>query len=505
MAGVLVLCLIAFSSTFALIIGGLYIYAKIVYGYFKKRRIPFDIPIFPFGSLTSSAHLKKSFSCVLADMYTKYKGIKMVGFFSFWQKDMLITDPEMIKQVLIKDFDVFQDRGVYYNKQKDPLSAHLFALAGEEWKTLRIKLIPTFSSGKIKGMFHLFDRCASEMTDYVAMLKSENPSVDCQKLFFSYGLAVISNTAFGLESDALTNKDSTFVKMAKKMVAPTIGRMLSTILMFHSEIAKILNTRVVPSDVSDFFMCVVKDAIRYREKNSVNRNDYLQLLIQLKDDTSTNIQGSDVRLSDNELAAEAFVFILAGSETTSSTMSFCLYELAMNAEVQTRLQDEVDSLQEITYESINGLEYLSMVVDETLRKYPPLGFLNRLCSRDYPVPGTDITIEKGVQVFVSIRGLHNDPELFPEPERFIPERFSRENKANIRPYTYMPFGEGPRFCIGMRFAKMSVKTGLAVLLRQYRVLPTSSTPKQVKFEPRTIATTAAGGVWLSLRERRQMK
>ncbi|KAG8333214.1 hypothetical protein J6590_005969 [Homalodisca vitripennis] len=500
MAGVVVITLITFSAIFISVLWGSYIYARIAYLYFKKRGIPFDTPTFPFGSLTSCLTLKCSISRVLADMYTKHKHYKLVGFFSFWQKDILINDPDIIRQVLVKDFEVFQDRGVYYNKQKDPLSAHLFALAGEEWRNLRTKLTPTFSSGKIKGMFPILVKCTDEMINSVRKLNFESSSVDCQKLFFSFGLSVISNTAFGLESDALTNNDSTFVKMAKKIVAPTIDRMISMMLMLNCEIAKKFNIRVVPPDVSKFFMGVVKDAIKFREENGVNRNDYLQLLIKLKKDAAE--QDCSLSFSDNELAAESFVFILAGSETTSSAMSFCLYELAMNPGVQERLHVEVDSIQEITYESINDLDYLSMVVDESLRKYPPLGFLNRLCSRDYPVPGTDTVIEKGTQVFFSVLGLHNDPELFPDPERFIPERFSKENKSNIKPYSYMPFGEGPRFCIGMRFAKMSVKTGLAVLLRHYQVLPTPSTPSKIEFEPRTFTTAPSGGIWLSLKERR---
>uniref|UniRef100_A0A1B6FE27 Cytochrome P450 n=1 Tax=Cuerna arida TaxID=1464854 RepID=A0A1B6FE27_9HEMI len=500
MAGVVVITLITFTAIFISVLWGSYIYARIAYLYFKKRGMPFDTPTFPFGSLTSCFTLKSSFSSVLADMYAKNKDYKLVGFFTFWKKDILINDPDIIRQVLVKDHEVFQDRGLYYNKQKDPLSAHLFALAGEEWKNLRNKLTPTFSSGKIKGMFPILVNCTDEMINTVRKLNLESSSVDCQNLFYCFGLSLISNTAFGLESDAMTNKDSTFVKMAKKLLAPTIDRMITMILTLNGEIAKKFNTRVVPTDVSKFFMGLVKDTIKFREENDVNRNDYLQLLIELKNDATA--QDSNLIFSDNELAAESFVFILAGSDTTSSAVSFCLYELAMNPKVQERLQMEVDSIQEITYESINSLEYLSMVVDESLRKHPPLGFLNRLCSRDYQVPDTDTIIEKGTQVFISVQGIHNDPELFPDPERFIPERFSKKNKGNIKQYSYMPFGEGPRFCIGMRFAKMSVKAALAVLLRHYQVLPTPSTPTKIELDPKSVTTHVSGGMWLSLKERR---
>lgn len=89
-----------------------------------------------------------------------------------------------------------------------------------------------------------------------------------------------------------------------------------------------------------------------------------------------------------------------------------------------------------------------VLLAETLRIYPAIPSLNRQCTKDYHIPDTDVVIEKGTKVLISILGLHHDPEYFPEPEKFDPDRFSDENKHNIRPFTYLPFGDGPRNCIG---------------------------------------------------------
>lgn len=89
-----------------------------------------------------------------------------------------------------------------------------------------------------------------------------------------------------------------------------------------------------------------------------------------------------------------------------------------------------------------------MVISETLRMYAPLGFLDRFANEDYEIPKTGLVLKKGTAVYVSVHGLHYDPEYFPDPEKFDPMRFSKENKHKIRPFTYMPFGEGPRGCIG---------------------------------------------------------
>uniref|UniRef100_A0A1B6IGB6 Cytochrome P450 n=1 Tax=Homalodisca liturata TaxID=320908 RepID=A0A1B6IGB6_9HEMI len=480
-----------------------YLYVKMVYRYFEKRGIPYDNPTFPFGSFASLAQLRKPYHDILVDMYNKYKSHKMVGFFSLWKKEILITDPEILKSILIRDFNVFHDRGVYSNKLEDPLSANLFALHGDVWRSTRNKVTPTFSSGKIKGMLSIIVQCANQVVRYVDMLNDQ--IVEFQPLFSRYGLAVISNGAFSLDCDVLKTRDSMFVKMAGETFAPTLERLVSTFIRFNNNgFAKHLKMRIMPQSVCDFFMDMFTNAVKHREVTGEIRSDYLQLLIQLRQ-SGLKAQNNEVEFTEMELVTEAFVFILAGSETTSRAMSFCLYELAQNPEIQEKVRAEVDSLTEMNYETLNKLEYLEMVIDETLRKYPPLPFLNRECNSDYKVPETGFTIEKGTQVLVSTRGLHNDPDLYPEPEKFIPERFSKENRMNIKPCTYMPFGEGQRACIGQRFAKVVMKVGISTFLRNYEIHSTPVTPYPVQFEPKNMLTTELGSCRLRVEKRGQFR
>lgn len=95
------------------------------------------------------------------------------------------------------------------------------------------------------------------------------------------------------------------------------------------------------------------------------------------------------------------------------------------------------------------LPYLDMVVSESLRKYPPLPFLDRVTTAEYKVPNSDLVLEKGTPIYIPMLGMHYDPEYFPNPDVFDPERFSEENKKNRKPFVYMPFGLGPHSCIGM--------------------------------------------------------
>lgn len=152
------------------------------------------------------------------------------------------------------------------------------------------------------------------------------------------------------------------------------------------------------------------------------------------------------------MLSQAVTFFTAGYETTGNLISFTLYELSLHAEIQERLRAEIHETLEthgdVTYEAVQGMKYLNMVVSETLRKYPFGPFLNRYCDEDYVIEETGLTVEKGISVIVPIWGLHHDPKYFPDPDVFDPERFSDENRPNIVPCSYLPFGEGPRNCIG---------------------------------------------------------
>jgi cytochrome P450 family 6 len=146
------------------------------------------------------------------------------------------------------------------------------------------------------------------------------------------------------------------------------------------------------------------------------------------------------------------VFYIAGSESSSSTVAYTLYELTQNEELMKRAQEDIKvTLEqhngELTYESIMDMKFIDLCVKETLRKYPGLPILNRECTKDYHVPGTSFTIQKGTSVIVSLLGIHRDEQFFPNPEQYDPDRFTDEKHAYDEDM-YMPFGAGPRNCIG---------------------------------------------------------
>ncbi|UYV82558.1 hypothetical protein LAZ67_21002756, partial [Cordylochernes scorpioides] len=194
------------------------------------------------------------------------------------------------------------------------------------------------------------------------------------------------------------------------------------------------------------------------------------MLDDLNDDMATsdpNFKG----LSMAEVIAQGVLFFIAGYDTTASTISYCVYNLALNPECQDRLAAEVDKILSepdvsLDYDSVKNMSYLEAVISETLRIYPPLSRVERQAQENYKLG--DINIPKDMVVQIPVYAIHHDPENYPEPDKFDPERFLPENKDNIRPFTYLPFGTGPRNCLAERFALLEVKLCLAQAIRRFR-------------------------------------
>lgn len=188
------------------------------------------------------------------------------------------------------------------------------------------------------------------------------------------------------------------------------------------------------------------------------------------------------------LIAQAAIFFAAGYETSSTTQSFALYEMAKNQAIQERVRMEIATMLattngQLTYDSVmHETPYLTQVITETLRLYPVLAFLDRECINPQGhslEPFSSFVIPYKMPVFIPIYALHLDDKYFPHPQSFNPERFSTDNKINLIPFSHLPFGGGSRDCIGKRFAILQVKTAIIKILREYRLEPTAATPQTI--------------------------
>ncbi|KAH1021622.1 hypothetical protein HUJ04_011117 [Dendroctonus ponderosae] len=231
----------------------------------------------------------------------------------------------------------------------------------------------------------------------------------------------------------------------------------------EGQIWKDRRTKLTPLFTSE----VVNETIQYRENNNVQRNDFMQLMLQLKqegslvkEDGPVDVKKTGAYITDKEILSESFLIFLAGHETSSSTSTFALFALAQNPDIQEKLRAEIYEVLERHDEKLG--------YDETLRKYPVAQIIPRRCTKDYKIKDTNIVIEKGTRIYIPVIGVHLDPEYYPDPERFDPEKFTPENKATRPDIAWMPFGAGPRQCLGMRFGLLQTKVALASLLQKFK-------------------------------------
>uniref|UniRef100_A0A1A9X3E8 Cytochrome P450 n=1 Tax=Glossina brevipalpis TaxID=37001 RepID=A0A1A9X3E8_9MUSC len=469
--------------------------------YFAVRNIPHIKPVLFYGNMrdvSNNQHLKDPF----LDLYKKFKAeAPFAGFYLSMRKAVVLLDLDLIKNVLITDFHEFSHRGNYYNVKDDPLSGHLFNLDGPKWKQMRSKLTPTFTSGKMKFMF---GTVVDVGQTFVKVLKeilekeSSQNGLEMGELLGCFTTDVIGSCAFGLDCNSLKDPETQFRLMGKKAFSKRRhGRLVVLFMQAFPNISRRLGLCMTSKDVSDFFYKVVKETVEYREKEQVQRNDFMNLLLELR-------KGDGLEsLSLEEIAAQSFVFFLAGFETSASTMAFALYELAINQQIQEQSRQEVRKVLEkynnsLTYESLKELNYLQKVLNETMRKYSVASILIRKALNDYQVPGSKFIIEKGTLVIIPVDAIHHDPDIYPNPEEFQPERFNADQVNNRHGMSWLPFGDGPRNCIGLRFGKLQTMIGLALLLNNFYFTLNPRTPVPMIFNPKSFVLAPKGGIHLNI-------
>ncbi|XP_015685952.1 cytochrome P450 3A19-like, partial [Protobothrops mucrosquamatus] len=263
---------------------------------------------------------------------------------------------------------------------------------------------------------------------------------------------------------------------------------LTVLFPFLTPVLEKLNFSTFPKSSIDFFNGVIKKIKEDRQKeNHTNRVDFLQLMVDSQAAANTSGEAnSEKALTDKEILAQSIIFIFGGYDTIGITLSFVSYCLATHPDVQEKLYQEINETfpnqAPPTYEAIQHMEYLDMVVNETFRLYPPAERLDRVCKKTVEIHG--VTIPEGTVVAVPVFVLHRVPEYWPEPEEFRPERFSKENKESRDPYVFLPFGAGPRNCIAMRFALLVLKMGLVVVLQKFRFQTCKETPIPLELDNR---------------------
>lgn len=342
----------------------LYLFIRRQYSYWERNNVPFVQPKFPFGNISIiSENITQQFDA----LYRKNKGQNAIlGVVVVVRPVLLLIDLELVRRVFIKDFQYFKNRGMFYNAKDDPLSANLFTLEYEKSSLLRSKLSSTFSSGKMKFMFPTIVAIANKLVDWInEMIKTDN-EIEFHDLISRFATDVIANCVFGIECNSVRNPNAEFRKMGKRIFdKPELSFMKLLLASAYPTLARLLRVRVQPKCISDYFMNLACETIEYREKNNVQRNDFMDLLIRVK-----NSQTESDGLTMNEIAAQAFVFFTNGFERPALTLTYCLYELSLekNKRIQEKAWQEIQTVLErhngnLTYEAMNEMTYCEQIIN----------------------------------------------------------------------------------------------------------------------------------------------
>lgn len=271
--------------------------------YFQSRGVPCVEPEFYYGNsrgIGRDYHLCE----LVKKLYLKLKAKGPVaGLYLYTNPALMIMDLDLVKQVLVKDFNNFPNRGRYFNSVDDPISAHLVNIEDEEWKSLRNKLTPTFTSGKIKMMFDIVSQLGDKLVETIEReVNKDNRALEVKSVFSRFTTDVIASCAFGIDSNSLDNQTSKFFEMGTKALGPR-SFFKRNFFTNYRKLGNFLRVALNPRDVVDFYLGVVRGTIQHRKDNpQIQRNDFMTLLLNLK----------NPELTFHQIAAQCNVFFTAG-------------------------------------------------------------------------------------------------------------------------------------------------------------------------------------------------
>ncbi|XP_069699710.1 cytochrome P450 4C1-like isoform X1 [Periplaneta americana] len=391
-----------------------------------------------------------------------------------------IIKPEHL-EVILRSSDHI-DKGQSYSFLHKWLGTGLLTSTGKKWFTHRKMITPTFHFKILDTFVEVFSEKSEILVD---KLKEEvgSQSFDIYPYITKCALDIICETAMGTSIYAQDERGSDYVKAVYDMSELTVHRIFRPWLhndfvykltekgKRHEECLRVLHSftkRVIQERKAQLEGDLNRSPSTSTDEDSLlgkkKRKAFLDLLLEASID--------NVKLTDEELREEVDTFMFEGHDTTSAGMSWALFLLGLHPDVQEKAYEEQKNIfqgsdRSVTMKELNEMKYLERVIKETLRLYPSVPSISRQLHSEAKLG--DFTVPAGCSLTLHIYDVHQNPEQFPNPEKFDPDNFLPEKVAKRHPYAYIPFSAGPRNCIGQKFALLEEKTVLSYILRNYEV------------------------------------
>jgi cytochrome P450 len=377
----------------------------------------------------------------------------IVHFKLFQRHAYLLNHPDYIRAVLVENPEKFHKSPLLKQTTKELIGYGSLVIEGDYWKQRRRLIQPAFHHHRIAAY-------ADVMVEYTQqMLKNwqTGATYDMTDQMMKLTLGIAAKTLFDADVSDQANKIGNAITVG---LHATMARMQRPILNFFDWLPTRANRERKQS--GEVLHNVVMGMINERRASGEDKGDLLSMLLLSKDEDGT-------AMNDREIHDEAMTLFIAGHETTALALTWTFYLLAQNPDIVEKLMQELDGVlggRAPTMNDLAALPYSEMIVKEAMRLYPPAWVVSRLAIE--PLTVGDYHIDASSLVLMSPYVMHRDARYFPEPERFLPERFSAENEKSLPKYAYFPFGGGPRVCIGNQFAMMEARLVLATVMQQYQ-------------------------------------
>ena len=402
-----------------------------------------------------------------------FKGIldQNNGLIQLPNKLVLTDDAELIRYFLQKNHKNYIKTALVRDFVKDQIGNGLFTADGKHWLKQRRVIQAGFHKKKLTGISNIMlDEINHYMDHIMDGYAEKNQEIDLIKEMTYLASKIVSKSLFGQDFDdkKIDVIDKSIADANKYIVAVSKQPFTKPWYHLNGDYKKIRTQK----DIRDKF---ILDFIEERKKSGKEEDDLLGMLLETEYEDGS-------RMDNEQLLDESIILLVAGNKTSAVTMAWLFYLLATNPEIENKvLKSVTDTLgqDDPSLESLRSLTYPLQVLEETLRFYPVVWLVDREPIEDDEFNGTKI--KKGEDIAAFIYGLHHNSKYWKDPEKFDPERFTPENKKEHVPFSYLPFGGGPRICIGKNFAIMEMQFILAMLIKRYKFV--LSPGQKIGFKP----------------------
>ncbi len=397
-----------------------------------------------------------------------------------------VCSPELIQSVLLDEADAFQRAESQQRLFRPAVGEGLFTAEGAAWRRQRRAAAPAFRHEFLRNMVSAFAEAAEDAAERLVASRRSGP-VDVEPEMRRATLSVVSRTLLaGFDNAAdpqrLTQRLGAFAALVAK---PTLLDLIGAPAWIPS-VARLRLQRVARAMREE-----ARHALERRRADG-QEGDLLGALVAARDPET------GAGLTDAELVDNILTFVGAGHETSTVALTWALGLIARAPAVQQRLADEAHAVLgagPVTADAVDRLRFHEQVLNETLRLFTPTPFLLRQAHRDVDLG--PVRVRAGTEVWCHLYVLHRSPLQWDAPAAFDPDRFSPERSRGRHRFGFIPFGAGPRICIGARFAMLEAKTMLATLTRAFHLAPAGPEPLPAF----RLTVRPAGGMWLTLAPR----